>query len=65
MQTFFSILNNKKTVIMIAHTLSIVKNADQILVVADGKIVEAGTHEELLAKNGAYARLYNSQFAPV
>ena len=51
----------KKTVVMIAHTLSIVKNADQILVVADGKIAEAGTHEELLAKNGKYAAMWQAE----
>ena len=47
--------------VMIAHTLSIVKNADQILVVSDGKIVEAGTHDELLAKGGKYAAMWNAE----
>ena len=51
----------KKTVIMIAHTLSIVKNADQILVVSNGKIAEAGTHGELLAQNGKYAAMWNAE----
>lgn len=60
-QAIANLLKNKKTVVMIAHTLSIVKNADQILVVADGKIAEAGTHEELLAKNGKYAAMWNAE----
>lgn len=46
---------------MIAHTLSIVKNADQILVVSGGKIAEVGTHDELLAQNGKYAAMWNAE----
>lgn len=60
-QAIDNLLKNKKTVVMIAHTLSIVKNAAQILVVADGKIAEAGTHEELLAKNGKYAAMWDAE----
>lgn len=60
-QAIANLLKNKKTVVMIAHTLSIVKNADQILVVADGRIAEAGTHEELLAKKGKYAAMWNAE----
>ena len=60
-QAIANLLKEKKTVVMIAHTLSIVKNADQILVVADGKIAEAGTHEELLAKNGKYAAMWQAE----
>lgn len=60
-QAISNLLKDKKTVVMIAHTLSIVKNADQILVVSDGKITEAGTHEELLAKNGKYAAMWNAE----
>ena len=60
-QAIANLLKEKKTVVMIAHTLSVVKNADQILVVADGKIVEAGTHDELLAKNGKYAAMWNAE----
>ena len=60
-QAIANLLKNKKTVVMIAHTLSIVKNADQILVVTDGKITEAGTHEALLAKNGKYAAMWNAE----
>jgi len=55
--------NNNKTSFVIAHRLSTIKNADLILVVKDGNIVEQGKHEELLAKNGFYASIYNSQFA--
>ena len=60
-QAIANLLREKKTVVMIAHTLSIVKNADQILVVADGKIAESGTHEELLVKNGKYAAMWNAE----
>jgi len=51
-----------KTSFVIAHRLSTIRNADLILVMKDGDIVEQGTHKELLAKNGFYASLYNSQF---
>lgn len=60
-QAIANLLQAKKTVIMIAHTLSIVKNADQILVVSDGKIAESGTHENLLKKNGKYAAMWNAE----
>lgn len=52
-----------RTSFVIAHRLSTIKNADLILVMKDGNIVEQGTHESLLAQNGFYAGLYNSQFA--
>lgn len=51
-----------RTVLVIAHRLSTVQNADQILVVDDGRIAERGTHAELLAANGRYAVLYRTQF---
>lgn len=51
-----------KTSFVIAHRLSTIKNADLILVMKDGDIIESGNHEELLAKKGFYADLYNSQF---
>jgi ATP-binding cassette subfamily B protein len=52
-----------RTSIIIAHRLSTIRNADLILVMRDGSIVEQGTHEQLLNQNGFYASLYNSQFA--
>ena len=51
-----------KTCFVIAHRLSTIQNANNILVVRDGDIVEQGNHQELMAKNGFYASLYNSQF---
>ena len=55
-------LTEGRTSFIIAHRLSTIKNADLILVMKDGDILESGTHEELLAKKGFYADLYNSQF---
>lgn len=55
-------LTENRTSFVIAHRLSTIKNADQIIVMRDGDIVEFGNHKELLAKNGFYANLYNSQF---
>lgn len=51
-----------RTSFIIAHRLSTIKNADMILVLKDGDIIESGNHEQLLAQNGFYAELYNSQF---
>ena len=56
-------LMKNRTVILIAHRLSTVKNADVLLVMKDGHIIEQGTHEELLAQKGFYSNLYNSQFS--
>jgi ATP-binding cassette subfamily B protein len=50
------------TVILIAHRLTTLMNADQIIVLDQGKIAEQGTHEELLAKNGIYRKIYDLQF---
>ena len=55
-------LTESRTSFVIAHRLSTIKNADLILVLKDGDILEQGTHEQLLAKGGFYADLYNSQF---
>jgi len=52
-----------KTSFVIAHRLSTIRDADLILVVRDGNIIEQGNHDELLQQNGFYAELYNSQFA--
>ena len=52
-----------RTSFIVAHRLSTIREADIILVMRDGHIIEKGNHEELLAKNGFYAKLYNSQFA--
>ena len=53
-----------RTSLVIAHRLSTVRNADQILVLDDGRIVERGRHEELVDAGGLYAELYNTQFRP-
>jgi ATP-binding cassette, subfamily B, bacterial MsbA len=51
-----------RTTLVIAHRLSTIENADKILVIEAGQIVEEGSHRELLAKNGAYSRLHAIQF---
>ena len=58
-------LTEKRTSFVIAHRLSTIKNADLILVMKDGDIIEQGSHNELLKKQGFYAALYNSQFEKV
>ncbi len=61
-QTALDNLMKNRTTIVIAHRLSTIKNADMIYVIEKGSIIEQGNHEELLAKKGAYAKLYNMQF---
>ena len=55
-------LTKEKTSFIIAHRLSTIKNADLILVMKDGNIIETGNHEQLINKKGFYEKLYNSQF---
>ncbi|WP_296118519.1 ABC transporter ATP-binding protein [uncultured Eubacterium sp.] len=62
-QDAFAKLMKGRTSFIVAHRLSTIQNADRILVMKDGSIIEQGSHEELLAKKGFYYNLYNSQFA--
>ncbi len=62
-QEAFQKMMEGRTSFIVAHRLSTIKEADIILVMKDGNIVEQGNHEELLARNGFYAKLYQSQFA--
>lgn len=64
-QRAMDVLMQGRTSFVIAHRLSTIKSADRILVLRDGDIVESGTHEELLARGGFYAELYNSQFEDI
>ncbi|MFR3321464.1 MAG: ABC transporter ATP-binding protein [Lachnospiraceae bacterium] len=61
-QKAFNTLMEGRTSFIVAHRLSTIRNADVILVMRDGNIVEQGTHKELLARDGFYAEIYNSQF---
>jgi ATP-binding cassette, subfamily B, multidrug efflux pump len=63
LQHAMAALRTDRTSFVIAHRLSTIRDADLILVMEDGNIVEQGTHDELLATEGAYSRLYRSQFA--
>lgn len=63
-QQAFDEMMKGRTSFIVAHRLSTIKTADTILVMRDGKIIEQGTHESLMAENGFYANLYNSQFEP-
>ena len=60
-QETFEKLSRGRTTIVIAHRLSTVKNADRIAVIEDGRIIELGSHKELMEKNGAYAQLVRTQ----
>ena len=64
-QKAFAALMEGRTSFIVAHRLSTIREADRILVMKDGKIIEQGTHEELMKKNGFYTELYNAQFAQV
>ena len=61
-QSALSELSEGRTTLVVAHRLSTVKNADEILVLTDGEITERGSHEELLRNDGLYAKLYRYQF---
>jgi ATP-binding cassette subfamily B protein len=61
-QDAFAEMMKGRTSFIVAHRLNTIKNADKILVMKDGKIVEQGRHDELMAKNGFYASLYGAQF---
>ena len=62
-QNAFAKLMEGRTSFIVAHRLSTIRNADRILVMKDGRIIEQGTHESLMAQGGFYKELYNSQFA--
>ncbi|MEG2404126.1 MAG: ATP-binding cassette domain-containing protein, partial [Oscillospiraceae bacterium] len=61
-QSAFAKLMQGRTSFVVAHRLSTIRSADCILVMNDGQIIERGTHDELLQKQGFYAKLYNSQY---
>ena len=63
-QNAFAKMMRGRTSFIVAHRLSTIREADVILVMRDGRIVEQGRHDELLEQGGFYAELYNSQFAP-
>ena len=62
-QDAFDRMMEGRTSLVVAHRLSTIKNADCIVVMRDGRVIETGTHDELLARGGFYADLYESQFA--
>ena len=64
-QEAFDRMMQGRTSFIVAHRLSTIRNADEILVMKDGSIIEQGNHEELMAKGGFYQKLYNSQFVKV
>lgn len=64
-QSAFDTLMKGRTTFIVAHRLSTIREADNILVMRDGKVIETGNHEQLLKQNGFYAKLYNSQFCNI
>ena len=62
-QEAFAAMMKGRTSFIVAHRLSTIREADVIIVMKDGRIIEQGNHESLLQKNGFYASLYNSQFS--
>jgi len=62
-QSALEILTKNRTTLVVAHRLSTIQSADKIVVMDDGKIIETGTHKELIAKGGAYSSLHNIQFS--
>jgi ATP-binding cassette subfamily B protein len=63
-QEALSVALEGRTSLVIAHRLATVREADQILVLEDGRVLERGTHDELLGQGGLYTALYRTQFAP-
>ena len=63
-QAMLNLMENR-TSLVIAHRLSTIRDADVIVVLRDGEIAESGSHDELLAMNGEYAKLYSNQFAGI